>query len=730
MVVRSEFRHDQPKVKKFEVAQLLTDLTLTTLFSIDKAMLARMRNLAIVDTRKAAEKMQDYVRTFEGYERAEVEPGRYLRSWKWARDSVKQHAGRFPILSVAYDALLIGDKLFLYGTEDKLGWYVCGPVSCAALVQAVHRMVAAAGCPSTVFALGMELTLLDIDVFDGVDIVSPLRECHAGNHRDLPVGSSLLTASSLSTAGRAALEAVATALLTVWENGEAVATAVRVGPRYVVLNSHVLEEHPKLNVDGQSVSPVRMLARDLWLARTEEVSFDGWLVRDPRPGEQVVLCYKRFNTMQYSDPVELLTSDGDVLTFQRDACMVPGVSGAAVVALRDFALLGVYDGVGLQKAVGSAFTPAMFVDVCAEEERHNNGHESAADGETTVYGKLKRRGLAKALDAVSASLVPLYNGPFHVGVAVAAGGYLRTTCDPDLAPLSPGKGETPLVFERVGPLFEAPFPGGSGLGPAHWRRPNYGERVFVVGVDDEGPYYSHTAARVVHVGVSAKFFQVVGLDEDRALPLVGGLVVAESDAAVLGHYAGARFSAAHGQVGQCEAYQTAPLVQGVPIAAEEALMEVFPFLRPKSWAAGLAEECLVHSSAQAYPDGRAFNSGFTPLAGIGDAALATVAKVRMREQQVPTALWQSYLKEDQSNAAMVRKSESLGLVRLLRAGVGFDLKAGSKVAADLLEAVAGGVYLSEASSVFETFAEAIGALRVRYDGSLEGFPQDPGLGVG
>jgi hypothetical protein len=458
-----------------------------------------------------------------------------------------------------------------------------------------------------------------------------------------------------------------------------------------------------------------MLARDLWLARTDEVSFDGWLVRAPRSGERVVLCYKRFDVMQYSDPVELFTTDGDVLTFQRDSCMVPGVSGAAIVALEDFSLLGVYDGVGLQKAMGSAFTPAMFVDVCAEEEMHASRHESAVDGQDTMYGRFKRRGLAKALDAVSAALVPLYNGPFHVGMGVVAGGLLRTTCDPDLAPLAPGKGEAPLVFERVGAVHETEFVRERGIGPAHWRRPNYGERVFVVGADEEGPYYSHTAARVVHVGASAKFFQVVGLDEDRALPLLGGLVVAEADAAVLGYYAGARFSAAHGQVGQCEAYRAAASSAAREGPPEEALLKVFPFLRPRSWTAGVAEECLVHASAQAYQDGRAFNSGFTPLANIGDAALAAAAKVRLREQGVPTALWQTYLKADQSNAVMAKKAEELGLTKLMRVGVGFEYKSGSKVAADLLEAVAGAVYLCETSSVFLTFAETVGALRGLYE---------------
>jgi len=701
----------KPGVKRFEVAHLLTDVDLMDKFSIRGRFRADLKNMAVVDTQRAADLLQQHIRTYEGYERAEVRPGAYAYSWKAARERLKLQAARFPEISVAISATFIGDKIFIYGDQEKgeAGWRVFGPMRSAWLVMLVHRMVAHTNCEVVAFAMGPELTILDIDIHDGETVLSPCRERHAGPHDDLPLRSSTALAAALSLSSLRALQAACEAVETVAVEGEDVASAVRITSKYVLVNSHVADEKA-VTAGGKPLFPQRMLTKDLWLARCDGPDVV-WHLRQPEEGEQVVLCYRRHQELQFSDPVRVLQVSDEILTLEKNEWMQHGVSGAAVVALRDLALVGLYDGLTLRRALVAAFTPAMYTEVCTLSEIGSDSHVSSAGQAQGVYSALKSRGLGKVVDAAMASVVPLYSGNVHVGMGFSHGGRICTVCDPDVAPLSVAPEGRPLTFEKLhGPFFAADLPGFSTPPPAVVRKPSYGEGVFVIGKDADGDYYSVSKARVTHVGVDAAFFQISPLKLEGALPLLGGLVVAHADAAVIGCFAGIRSSAARGEVGQC---YTLPEVKRPAAAVERpeaALLRIFPFIRPGAWPPGVAEAAVTHASAA----DASLPTTMAALAMVGDSAMRTALWVRLQEAGVPTARWQSILQEDQCNAGQVAACERLGLSKVLRVGRGVNVPAGSKVFADMLEAVAGAVYLNESIDVFETFCKVIGALRVDY----------------
>lgn len=693
--------------KVYDVALLLTDLSLVEKFSVKGSFRAELRNLAVVDTQKAAVKLQRHVRQFQGYERAVVSAGHYSYSWKAARERLKLEAARFVAHSVVTNARFVGEKIFIYGEgQDEDGWRVFGPEKCASLVRLVHRIVSATTCESVIFALGPELTILDIDICVGQEVLCPTRERHAGDHADLPVGVAPVLSAMLSMSDKEALRELCGALDTVSADGMDCATAVRVTSDYVLVNSHVVNEEALLLCGGRPVQQRKMLSRDLWVAQCPGPEVV-WHLREPKEGEDVIICYKRHTEAQWLGPAKLLSHDATTLSMDRVPGLLPGMSGAAILAMSDFALLGIYDGVSLRRAIGAAFTAEMFTDICTFGSLDSGSRSAATLGEKeSVYTRLKERGLGRVLDEAMRAVVPMYSGQEHVGMGFCQGGKVYTLCDPDLNPLAVSPFTKPLVFSS-GPR---PYYSADSLsqvhGPAVVRRPSYGEQVLVLGKDDQGGYYSHTAAKVSHVGVDAKVFQLSGVDVREALPLVGGLVVAKSDAAVLGVFSTSVVVPRRGEVAVCYSYPEVVESKPEEEKPEAELLRVFPFLRPGTWPEGLVREAVTHASVSSR-----INLEMTGLARIGDSAMRTLLMTRLREEQVDYSQWQVICSALQCNSEQSKICWQVGLAKLLRVGGGLRLKPESKVYADMLEAVAGAVYLAEPSDVFETFCEVVGAIK-------------------
>lgn len=697
------------KVKKYEVAHMLVDPDLAEKFHIGGVFRAQMRNLAAIDTERAARALQAHVRSYEGFERAEVVVGRYAGSWKAARERIKLEASRFQVTSVTTDALFISDKIFIYGPDGEDGWRVFGPERVAWLVRLVHRMVAATSCASVIFALGPELTILDIDVHNGEGVLCPVRERHSGDHSELPMIDSVAVSSMLSFGEKEALISACDACVPLAVGGQDCATAVRITSRHLLVNSHVVAEGGELTVNGELVVPHRMLSKDLWIARSGGPG-PAWHLRRPEVGEAVVICYRRHEMLQILGPIEVLSADGEIIALERDKGMLSGVSGGAVVAMSDLALLGVYDGVTMRRGVAAAFTAAMYTDVCAMSDSGVEGHASVREGNGSVYSQLVERGFKKQLDAAFLSTHPLYTDDMHVGMGFVRGGRLFTACDPQVAPLAMGPTGSAMVFDVESGYYIAPVVGNLAKGPAVVRAPAYGEKAIILGKDAEGEYFSSKIARVTHVGVGAENFQLMGLDVRNALPLQGGLVLSLTDCAVVGTYFNPTHDRKRGEVVFCRAIPRDSSITPIEEKPEAALLKVFPFLRPNVWPPGLATQAVTHDSAN--PEVR---GGQAALAMVGDSAMRTQLWVRLRDLRIPTTKWQEIIQRDQSNVAQARVCEELGLGRKVRIGGGLVLAKGAKQYADLLEAVAGAIFLGDTAQNFDTFCQVVQAVREKYE---------------
>jgi hypothetical protein len=189
------------------------------------------------------------------------------------------------------------------------------------------------------------------------------------------------------------------------------------------------------------------------------------------------------------------------------------------------------------------------------------------------------------------------------------------------------------------------------------------------------------------------------------------MVVAETDAAVLGVYCGDRAQPERGVFGYCVALLAETVSVAVVRDPVTALQQALPFLHVGSWPEGLAAEAVTHASAVTASSGLCM----TGLAMVGDSAMRTLAFQRMREAQLPTAMWQSCIQADQGNAAFVKAAGENNLRSLVIVGGGTTLVPTSKVYADLVEAVAGAVAEAEPYSVFETYCKLVGAVRATYE---------------
>lgn len=501
-----------------------------------------------------------------------------------------------------------------------------------------------------------------------------------------------------------AIDALRSSLAEVTVDGELIATAVRVSPKYALVSAHVVEAG-EIMVDGEALQQSRALSSDLWTTRLVRAGVTAWPLREAKPGERVVVCYRGpSGGVQYTSPMSVLSVGPESMSMSRLDELTNGMSGGAVVALDDLALLGVYEGVGRQQAIALVFTPAMFAIV------HQVSDVSVASrpGGSDAVLKLKDKGLAKYVQGVFDAVSPVYSGKSHVGHAFGFSGGTITTSDPDVAALSLVPGGQPLVFDRHSfCLFESR--GVSLPGPMLTRAPGYFESVVIVGRDSDGPYYS-PVTRVVHIGVGGANFSLEDIETDPLLPYTGGLVMSLTDAAVLGVYVKQSATPSLGLVQFCVGYPRGGDYSDDRLRrASLVVQSKFPMLHVGSWPSGVVEEVVTHSSMQKYTvSKRPFNSGMAPLAFLGDAVLRARFAERARQACVPHNQWQVTVQRTQSNAALAALAKRLELDVLVLFGRGTSPPpTGAKAYADLIEALVGAVHLYEASDVVIQFVDAV-----------------------
>lgn len=696
------------KKKSYTLSQIFQDFYIQEKYQLRGRMLETAKRMVATDPVATASMLQDVMNSVQVVTSVRVTAGDYLRNKAHAKTVLGAFCSHYKATSASVAGEVIGEKLFMYGPEGDLGWHVCGPLKYAAEVSYVYWVVSVEGPMLPSVLLSMELVLLGIDIYDGNTYAEPLIEYHTGGGGEAhpPVGLSPRTTGLLSVDQRFAMLQFGDRLLPVMSSaGEQMATAVRVTDRHVLINTHVVEADALCTVAGERVKVQTQLSRDLWSVEIPG-SAAPWSMREPTVGEKAVVCYRAGGVVSCSPPLNIVSADNSCVVTSLDPEVVHGVSGGALVALSDFSLLGVHSASTLTSLISFKFGASQFstlLDVGAESvfSRESDAESFAA----RVYRRFKDKGLGHVFEASLKSVVPVYVGSMHVGMAVNSGQYLYTTCDADL-PLRFGVDRKAYVFETsdVGTVYRVKLDRPAKHTPVFRRRPEVFEKVFIVGTDSEE--YLSCETSVQHVGPNARSF-VIGDIPGADKPMLGGLVVAR-DGAVLG-MCGPRSATTQIGLGYvCWPLPEEKVVSGMDVRT--MLSRRFPFLNLQAWSDNLIEEVFTHSSAGKYRDGRLFNTGCKPLANVGDNAAKAELYASLREKGLPHSRWSMVMQQCQSNATFATAAWDNGYAEYLIAGLGATFMPSSKAYADLTEALLGAAYMVERRGVFRQLCKVLGVL--------------------
>lgn len=527
-------RFAEGRKASYQLEAVLLDEGIQRKFHISRQMLARARAIAVDDAVEAASMLQKHVRTFADFNMATVSPGNYGYTWKTARESLKHYASKFPMVSVNTEALFCGDRIFIYSENKDERWRVSGSERVAWLVRLVHRIVSATSPEEANFYLNKELSLLDICVVVDLDALSPNLKHHASSHLDLSEGKTLNQISSLTTNMRMKLAALCSKNLALVDiDRTPCATAVRVSNRHSVTCEHVLLEGSSMSINGASANERYSLAEDLIVARVNG-QYEPWHLREPRRDESVIVCYRRFDEIQCAGPFTICDFSAFTINFTNSEQLKPGMSGGALIALSDLALLGIhsgasaYSGLGLRYSVDLSARMWSFDDTLSEVDTvHINTYEPLA--------LMRTRGLNSNCRLCAASLNAVVSEGRHVGNA------LNVKMGLCAAPKLIHGVLQALPSVKVGlsssdtcgiDYFEAA--GIDTVVPQAFRRPIFGEHVLLMGKSLSGqPYVTNTDVKVTQTYDSCNF-QVSGVDYQNSELLLGCAVLAVKDGAVLG----------------------------------------------------------------------------------------------------------------------------------------------------------------------------------------------------
>jgi len=378
------------------------------------------------------------------------------------------------------------------------------------------------------------------------------------------------------------------------------------------------------------------------------------------------------------------------------------MSGGALIALSDLALLGVHCGSTFRHWIAAAFDQSMYSDLVDTESSEQRAADTRLGSADSVVTQLKKRGYHKVLIGALGNLVPLYDASnSHVGCAVLDDLKLITTCPPGEYFVTDGTTKVSSSFTS-GPGFfsECDFsPAISDRALPVVREPENYERVVIIGADDNGSYFSHETV-VKQLGAGKRTFMLAAT-EGNVFPLVGGIVVSVQDGAVLGEYVRDSTSSVLGRLSLCVTMRPAP-PREVVVTAE--MQRVFPLLHFDSWDEELLSEVLRHPSAV----GTRSVPSNSELASIGDAVMRLSIRLVLRQAKVPSSEWEGIFQQYQRNDVLSAIAWECGVARLLQVQPGLRMSASSKSYASLLEAIVGAAYLTEEHEVVQDFMRALG----------------------
>lgn len=544
------------KRKIYKLIDFFTDHAVAAKFELTEADLQLVRRTAVIDAAAAARNLQTQLQNY-GHDCAVV-PGDYAKGIKSSRARLHRALENTRVAKPDVDMLFLGETAIVEGPRDVNGrpaWSVSGSARNSPEVAAVARLAMLHGV-LTVRALFEE----DL-VTCGVELVEEGRpigtvDFHYGGF--VPFAEGLAGTDGMMFGD--SVRAAAARVLPLVQGGRVVATAVRMSSEMAYANWHVLEKNREDavltvslpgNVPFSDVARLHEVAADVWAIEHQPAAFEQgtWVVREADVEESCVLVYATSAGVEFSDPVSVVRKEAGTIVTTRPAQARKGVSGAALVALNDGALLGVYRGASFDLCSCAVVTPtARGVSSSAMEYVLPPSKDSVAD---SAFEQMAQRGLDRVLRQSLAALCPVYSSGTHIGYTARYGQSTYTTIDCDVWPLTDVTGRT-LGFERVhGDKFKADaIAGQSALGFV--RLPRIGEKVYVMGNDTDGVYMSAPMS-ITRLASDHQAFWLSGdpaAGSEEPFVFAGALVVADSDGAVVGQFSSA-LSTALGVMSRC-----------------------------------------------------------------------------------------------------------------------------------------------------------------------------------
>lgn len=532
--------------KKLTLSQMFDDPQVRDKLGLSDRRLVAAQRQALSDARGAAASLQTYLRT-HGFPAYTVAAGDMQKNHKTAAAFIRESAKHYRDIDPVVDARMVRNDIWLFandmGRSKDYEWVVKGPVMWAVEVRAIHKMALVVGPYVTMGMFSWETAVLGICIFDRED--KPYCGDLTG-YAD-PAGivplprAARLFLSSAEQAQRVCAASVN--VLPVRAGGKVVGSAVRVSDRYAIFNDHtwaacqdgeVGEVQPVWVGDDQVVNP-RLIGSDVVLVHVAHTDTH-WPLRMPRLNERVVLVYSVGETVEYTEALSVVGASGTQMTVSYSEVMRPGMSGAAVVAVSDGAMLGIFCTVDSRRAICELFTPASFAKAVELDSQSPLEDTAADEEEYSAFTCMTGRGLKGTYHAVRSSITPLVSNGSFVGSALCLPhGKLVTTVDVDQYAVGP-PGSAVLAFEQQGSCYVAPAGGSVVSSVPHVRLAKHGERVFAMTRTVDGATALSAMRNVVHVDSRGQF--KVDAFGAGAVLLDGATVVATSDGAVVGLYVG------------------------------------------------------------------------------------------------------------------------------------------------------------------------------------------------
>lgn len=701
---------DRSITKTYQLMQIFNDKSVLDKYQLTARQIESAKRLAATDATAASRLLQEAMNACQTEVRVFVKAHAWTKSRKQAVHTIDTFCREYPYVELDYHVDIIKDTIFMFGPDNE-NWVVSGPTIYTEQVRALHSLVFREGYIIPSVLLSIECGLLKLNLGTKYDVSEPTITYHAGGSRGVfTSGVSEETARILPVKARVALTSLAQRLHPVSDDaGAVIATAVRVTEDDVLVNNHVLNDTEKdIFVGEHKLTSGIQINRDIWTANNRG-KCDPWQLREPVKDELVVLCGLGENGMYVSPPLKVTSVLDTTILIERHSYVVPGMSGAAIVSLRGFALLGIHSAVVGQQLIAYRFSSTHLSELVMRDTSLPPSMYGDDEMGMRVMAHFRKHGLASNFKRTASSILALRHEGKHVGMAtVIAENYIVTTCNMDL-PLTISGSEVPLTWSSISTgVYGAHVPGLSHSSPPFIRRPNVIEKVFIVGWDDS-PYIAGESA-VAFVGLDAKSFVIRKFDTKAVA--VGGLVIGW-DGAVLGVVAHDSDTTQIGSGVRCW-----PL----PVYAEKEMMlpdkiveAAFPVLSPVAWPAGLLEEVCTHvTSTEGNCDGVRRNNAALTL--IGRTFIQYNLDKSLRDANIPVNAWSDYHDTILSVDKVSTLVDRYGLRSLIKTGSSMTMALRPIDYADLIFSLVGAASLVESETVMMVLLER---MKFTFNSSLE-----------